>query len=447
MSTTFTLTGGRVVDPASGRDEVANVVVERGRVTAVGTESAGLRLDCDGLVVAPGLVDLHVHLREPGGEAAETVATGTAAAALGGFTMVCPMANTAPVADHAGVVEQVARLAREAAWCDVAPVGAITAGLAGERLAELGAMAAVGVRCFSDDGRPVASAQVMRRALAYARTWDAVICNHAEEPTLTDGAQMNEGTVASRLGLPGWPHEAEEVMVARDVILAAGLGARLHVPHVTTAGVVELVRAAKARGVRVTAEAAPHHFTLTDEVVAGYDARYKVNPPLRTADDVTAIRAGLADGTIDAIATDHAPHAPETKDQEWGHAPPGMLGLETSLAMTVTELVEPGVLDWPGAVAALSTNPARSRDLDDHGGPIAPGTPANLCVIDPAAQWTVAAGDLASRSRNTPFAGRRLRGRVVHTILRGRLTVRDGRLANGRDADDDERAEPEVARA
>lgn len=447
MTTTYTLTGGRVVDPASGRDATANVVVEGGRIADVGDDSAGLRLDCDGLIVAPGLVDLHVHLREPGGEDAETVATGTAAAATGGYTMVCPMANTAPVADHAGVVEQVRRLAREAAWCDVAPVGAITKDLAGEQLAELGAMAAVGVRCFSDDGRPVASAQVMRRALTYARTWDAVVCNHAEEPALTAGAQMNEGTIASRLGLAGWPHEAEEVMVARDLVLAAGQGARLHVPHVSTAGVVELVRAAKARGVRVTAEATPHHFTLTDERATTYDPRYKVNPPLRTRADVEAVRAGLADGTLDAIATDHAPHAPETKDQEWGHAPPGMLGLETALAMTITELVEPGVLDWPAAVAALSTNPAASRDLAGHGGPITAGAPANLCVFDPAAPWTVTADALASRSRNTPFAGRRLRGRVVHTILRGRMTVRDGALAGLRESDDDEAVEPETADA
>lgn len=447
MSATFTLAGGRVVDPASGRDEIANVVVDGDRVAAVGDDAAGLRLDCDGLVIAPGLVDLHAHLREPGDEDAETVATGTAAAAIGGFTMVCPMANTSPVADHAGVVEHVRRLAREAAWCDVAPVGAITAGLAGEQLAELGAMAAVGVRCFSDDGRPVASAQVMRRALTYARTWNAVVCNHAEEPALTAGAQMNEGTVASRLGLAGWPREAEEAMVARDLVLAAGQDARLHVPHVSTAGTVELIRAAKARGVRVTAEATPHHFALVDALATTYDPRYKVNPPLRTRADVAAVRAGLADGTIDAIATDHAPHAPETKDQEWGHAPPGMLGLETALAMTLTELVEPGVLDLPAAIAALSTNPAASRDLVAHGGPIEAGAPANLCVFHPQAQWTVTADRLASRSRNTPFAGRRLRGRVVHTILRGRMTVRDRALAHPRESDDDETPEPETAHA
>ncbi|MBA2577311.1 MAG: dihydroorotase, partial [Euzebyaceae bacterium] len=338
------MAGCRLVDPATGRDEVANVVVEGEVVTAVGRDSAGLRIETDGLVCAPGLVDLHVHLREPGGEDAETIASGTAAAAAGGYTAVCPMANTDPVCDHAGVVEQVLRLAREAGHCDVHPVGAITRGLAGEELAELGAMAAIGVRCFSDDGMPVRSALVMRQALTYARTWDAIICNHAEEASLTDEAQMNESELSSVLGLGGWPHEAEEIQVARDLLLAHGLRARLHVPHVSTRGTVDLVRQAKARGTRVTAEAAPHHFTLTEDVVRSYDPVYKVNPPLRTSDDCEAVREGLADGTIDAIATDHAPHAPEQKEQEWAQAPCGMLGLETALALTLTELVDPGVL-------------------------------------------------------------------------------------------------------
>jgi dihydroorotase len=428
VSSTITFTGARVVDPATGRDEIANVVVSGGVITGVGDGSEGARVDVSNLVLAPGFVDLHVHLREPGGEAAETVETGTAAAALGGFTAVCPMANTQPVADHAGVVEQVLRLAREAARCDVFPVGAITRGLAGEELAELGAMTAAGVRCFSDDGMPVRDAQVMRRALQYARTWDAIICNHSEEPSLTASAQMNEGERSTLLGLAGWPREAEEIMVARDLILAHGLGARLHVPHVSTAETVELIRVAKRRGTRVTAEATPHHFSLTDDLVETYDAVYKVNPPLRTKADVEAVRAGLADGTIDAIATDHAPHAPEHKEQEWGHAPCGMLGLETALGVTLTELVEPGVLTLPQAVAALSTNPARSRDIAGHGGPIAAGEPANLVVFDPGARWTVDPARLASRSRNTPFAGRELTGRVVHTLLRGRFTVQDGEL-------------------
>jgi dihydroorotase len=431
----YTLTGARVVDPATGRDEIANVVVEGEMVVSVGKDSEGLRVDADGLVLAPGFVDLHVHLREPGREDAETVETGTAAAAAGGFTAVCPMANTDPVADHAGVIEQVLRLAKEAAHCDVYPVGAITRGLAGEELAELGAMAAIGVRCFSDDGMPVRSSQVMRRALLYARTWDAIICNHAEEAALTDGAQMNEGDTSTVLGLAGWPHEAEEIMVARDLILAHGLGARLHVPHVSTAGAVELIRQAKAQGTRVTAEAAPHHFTLTDDVVRSYDPVYKVNPPVRTKEDVEAVREGLADGTIDAIATDHAPHPPEQKEQEWMHAPCGMLGLETALSITLTELVDSGTLTLVQALAALSTNPAGSRDIDGHGGPIVPGSPANLTLFDPEARWTVEPRALHSRSRNTPYAGRELRGRVIHTILRGRFTFRDGALAP-RDATD-----------
>jgi dihydroorotase len=426
----LTLAGARVVDPASGRDEVANVVVEGPTIASVGESSEGVRLDCSGLVVAPGLVDLHVHLREPGGEDAETVASGTAAAAAGGFTAVCPMANTEPVADHAGVIEQVLRLARDAGHCDVFPVGAITRGLAGGELAELGAMAALGVRCFSDDGIPVASAQVMRRALAYARTWDAIICNHAEEPELTEGAQMNEGDVASWLGLAGWPREGEEVMIARDLLLAHGVGARLHVPHVSTEGAVRLIREAKARGTRVTAEATPHHFTLTEEAVRSYDPVYKVNPPLRTKDDVEAVREGLADDTLDAIATDHAPHAPELKEQEWATAPPGMLGLETALALTLTELVHTGTLTLTQAVAALSTKPARSRGIERHGGPIVPGAPANLTLFDPGHRWTVDARALRSRSRNTPYAGMELTGRVVHTVLDGRFTCKDGQVVD-----------------
>lgn len=422
----FTFTGARVVDPASGRDQAANVVVDGDRIASVGRASRGLAIPAEGLVLAPGLVDLHVHLREPGGEDAETVESGTTAAAAGGYTAVCPMANTQPVADHAGVIEQVLRLAREAAMCDVFPVGAVTRGLAGEELAELGAMAAVGVRCFSDDGHPVQSARVMRRALAYARTWDAIVCNHAEERTLTGGAQMHEGAQSDLLGLTGWPREAEESMVARDLILARGLGARLHVPHVSTAETVALIRAAKADRIRVTAEATPHHFTLTDDEVSTYDPVYKVNPPLRLKTDVEAVREGLADGTIDAIATDHAPHPPEEKEREWAAAPCGMLGLETALAVTITELVRPGVLTLSEAVAALSTKPAHSRDMVGHGGPIAAGTPANLVLFDPEQRWTVTARSSHSRSRNTPFAGRQLWGRVRHTLLRGRFTVRDG---------------------
>jgi dihydroorotase len=430
--THYTLTNCRVIDPASGLDGHANITVEGEHVADVGEGSAGLRIETDGLVVAPGFVDLHCHLREPGREDAETIASGTAAAAAGGYTAVCAMANTDPVCDHAGVVEQVRRLAKDAGHCDVYPVGAITRNLAGAELAEMGAMAAIGVRCFSDDGMPVRSARVMRRALEYARTWDAIVCNHAEEAALTEDAQMNESALSSALGLAGWPHEAEEIQVARDLILAHGLGARLHVPHVSTLGTVELIRVAKARGTRVTAEACPHHFTLTEDEVGSFDPVFKVNPPLRTARDVDAVRAGLAHGTIDAIATDHAPHPPETKEQEWDYAPCGMLGLETALALTMTELVKPGLLSLPQAVAALSTKPARSRDIAGHGGPIAPGAPANLVVFDPAASWTVDPAGLRSRSRNTPYAGMQVLGRVVHTILRGRFTCKDGVVVPGK---------------
>jgi dihydroorotase len=430
---TVTLTGGRVVDPAAGRDEITSVTVDGEAIAAVGEAPVGEELDVSGLVIAPGLVDLHTHLREPGGEDAETVATGTAAAAAGGFTAVCAMPNTDPTCDHAGVVEQVLRLAAAAGHCEVHPVGAITRGRAGSELAELGAMTAAGVRCFSDDGAAVGSARVMRQALAYARTWDAIVCDHAEEPDLADGGQMNEAERSARLGLPGRPREAEEVAVARDLVLAHGQGARLHLAHLTTAGAVELVRTAKARGTRVTAEVTPHHLCLTEELADTYDPVYKVNPPLRTPSDLAALRAGLVDGTIDAVATDHAPHARQAKeDQEWAAAPPGVAGLETALAVILAELVGEtggqGDLTLAQAIAALSTNPARSRDLAEHGGPIAPGAPANLVVFDPNGGWQVDPPTAESRGRNTPFAGRRLPGRVVHTMLRGRFTCRDGEV-------------------
>ncbi|QBI22136.1 dihydroorotase [Egibacter rhizosphaerae] len=440
----LTFTGARVVDPARGVDEIANVVVEDDRIASAGEESRGLRIDAAGLVISPGLVDLHTHLREPGGEDAETVATGTAAAAVGGYTAVCAMANTDPVCDHAGVVEQVLRLARDAARCDVFPTGAITRGLGGSELAEMGSMAALGVGCFSDDGHPVQSARVLRQAMAYARTWDAIICNHAEDSDLAAGGQLHAGEVAGRLGLSGRPAEAEEIMVARDLRLAASSGVRLHVPHVSTAGAVELIREAKARGVRVTAEVTPHHLCLTDESAVGYDPVFKVNPPLRTSVDIDALRRGLADGTIDAIATDHAPHSHEQKDQEWTQAPPGMVGLETALAVTLTELVPDdelatpggaggappdGLLSLSGLVDRLSTRPAAVWGLSEHGGPLEVGAPATFTVFDPQERWTVDPAALRGRARNTPFAGRRLRGRVRYTLLRGRFTCRDGEPA------------------
>jgi dihydroorotase len=379
----------------------------------------------------PGLVDLHTHLREPGREDAETVETGTRAAALGGFTAVHAMANTDPVADTAGVVEQVWRLGREAGHCDVFPVGAVTVGLRGERLAELGAMAdsAARVRVFSDDGRCVADPVLMRRALEYVKAFDGIIAQHAQEPGLTADAQMNEGELSGRLGLQGWPAVAEEAIIARDCLLAAHVGSRLHVCHVSTAGSVEIVRWAKSKGWNVTAEACPHHLLLTDALAATYDPIYKVNPPLRSAGDVDALREGLADGTIDAVATDHAPHPHEDKDCEWQAAASGMLGLETALPIVQQTMVDTGLLDWAAVAERMSVRPAQIGRLSGHGRPLAVGEPANLVLYDPASPHVVEAAGLASLSRNTPYVGRELPGRVVATFLRGTATVLDGRPA------------------
>jgi dihydroorotase len=432
---TVLLRKGRVLDPESGTDAVLDVLVRDGVVVEVGAEldasgpDGGPEvIECAGRWVTPGFVDLHTHLREPGGEDAEDIATGSAAGAAGGYTALCAMANTDPVCDAAPIADMVWRRGREVGLVDVFPVGSITRGLQGRELTPFGELhdSAAGVDFFSDDGRPVADTLVMRRALQYATAFDAVICNHAEDPDLTHDAQMNEGAMSSVLGLAGWPHEAEEIMIARDLILAAGVGARLHVPHVTTAGAVELVRAAKDRGVRVTAEVTPHHLLLTDDLVAAYDPVLKVNPPIRTDRDVHALRAALVDGTIDAVATDHAPHAPELKDQEWEHAPCGMLGLETAFAVVMTALVAPGELSPLAAIARLTTGPAGVRDVGNHGGAIAVGRPANLTVLDPEVAWTVDGGALHSRARNSPYHGRQLTGRAVHTLLRGRFTLRDG---------------------
>ncbi len=411
-----------------GEGEPVDVRLVEGRIAEIGAGLApgdAQAYDGAGRVLLPGLVDLHTHLREPGREDAETVETGTRAAALGGFTAVHAMANTDPVADNAGVVEQVWRLGREAGHCDVAPVGAVTVGLAGEELAELGTMAdsAARVRVFSDDGRCVSDASLMRRALEYVKAFDGVVAQHAQEPRLTVGAQMHEGVMSSRLGLTGWPSVAEEAVIARDALLAAHVGGRLHVCHVSTAGSVEILRWAKAQGVDVTAEVTPHHLVLTDDLAAGYDPVFKVNPPLRTAADVEALRAGLADGTIDCVATDHAPHALEDKETEWGAALPGMTGLETALGMVAETMVVPGWLTWRGVADRMSVRPAAIGRLGGHGRPLAVGEPANLCLVDPAAPWTVDPGRMATRSRNTPFAGRTLPARVVATFLRGTPTV------------------------
>jgi dihydroorotase len=410
------------------RDGVITEVGAPGSFDADGAEV----VDADGLVVLPGLVDLHTHLREPGREDAETVLTGTRAAALGGFTAVHAMANTEPVADTAGVVEQVWRLGREGGSCDVFPVGAVTVGLAGERLAELGAMAdsAARVRVFSDDGRCVSDALLMRRALEYVKAFDGVIAQHAQEPRLTEDAQMNEGELSGRLGLRGWPAVAEEAIIARDCLLSAHVGSRLHVCHVSTAGSVEIVRQAKANGWDVTAEVCPHHLLLTDELAATYDPIYKVNPPLRSRTDVEALRRGLAEGTIDVVATDHAPHPHEDKDCEWAAAAFGMLGLETALSIVQETMVDPGLLDWEGVAERMSAAPARIGRItgEGHGQPLAVGQPANLVLYDAGVRRTVEATESASLSRNTPYAGMELPGRVMATFLRGRPTVLDGKL-------------------
>lgn len=412
-----------------------DVLVADGRIAELGrgieSADAAQIIDADEQILLPGLVDLHTHLREPGREDAETVETGTRAAALGGFTAVHAMANTDPVADTAGVVEQVWRLGQQAGRCDVHPVGAVTVGLAGERLAELGAMheSAANVKVFSDDGKCVHDAVIMRRALEYVKAFDGVVAQHAQEPRLTEGAQMNEGLVSGVLGLRGWPAVAEEAIIARDVLLAAHVGSRLHVCHVSTAGSVEIIRWAKSKGWDVTAEVTPHHLLLTDELVRSYDPVYKVNPPLRTAEDVAALREGLADGTIDAVATDHAPHPSEDKDCEWAVAAMGMLGLETALSVVQQTMVDNGLLDWAGVADRMSVRPARIGRLDGHGRPLAVGEPANLVLVDPAARRTVEPSELASRSANTPYAGMELPGRVVATFLRGVPTVIDGKLA------------------
>jgi len=426
MPSRFVFRGARVVDPAGGRDEAADVAVVDGQVAADAGGGATV-LNCDGLVLAPGLVDLHTHLRQPGREDKETVETGCRAAALGGFTAVSPMANTDPVADHAGVILEVRDLGRAAGLCDVFPVGAITRGLAGEEMAEIGEMVDSGVRIFSDDGRCVPTARMLRNALTYARAFDGVvIAEHCEDASLAEGGQMHEGLHSASLGLAGQPREAEEVIVARDLAVARLSGGRLHLCHLSSAGSVELVRLAKAQGVRVTAEVTPHHLVFSEEDLLTYDTNVKVNPPLRAPEDRAALRAALTDGTIDAVATDHAPHAVEDKEVEFDQAPPGTIGLETALAAVLTHLVESGAMSLTRAIEAMSTVPARILGAADHGGPLEPGRPANFVVFDPAAEWTVQP-PFASRSRNSAFLGHRLRGRVIHTVYAGDLVVADGK--------------------
>jgi dihydroorotase len=420
---------------AGGPPGPADIHLADGVVAGIGTglSAPGARVvDADGLVALPGLVDLHTHLREPGREDAETVQTGTRAAAAGGYTAVHAMANTEPVADTAGVVEQVWRLGEAAGYVDVRPVGAVTVGLAGKNLAELGAMAdsAARVRVFSDDGHCVADPLLMRRALEYVKAFGGVIAQHAQEPRLTEGAQLNEGEVASRLGLAGWPAAAEEAIIARDCLLAAHTGSALHVCHVSTAGSVEIIRWAKSKGWQVTAEVTPHHLLLTDDLAEGYDPAFKVNPPLRTRADVDALRAALADATIDCVATDHAPHPIEAKETEWAAAANGMTGLETALRVVQLAMVDTGLLDWAGVADRMSARPARIGRVPGQGQPVCAGAPGNITLYDPAAApAAVDPSTHASKSRNSPFAGMALPGRVVATFLRGTATVIDGKVA------------------
>ncbi|WP_277675731.1 dihydroorotase [Saccharopolyspora rectivirgula] len=418
-----------------GEGDPVDLLVENGLVADIAPEidaDADELLHLGGAVVLPGFVDLHTHLREPGREDAETIETGSMAAALGGYTAVFAMANTDPVADNAVVVEHVWRRGRETGLVDVHPVGAVTVGLNGEQLAELGTMArsAAQVRVFSDDGRCVHDPLIMRRALEYTRSFGGLIAQHAEEPRLTVGAQAHEGANAARLGLAGWPAAAEESIVARDCLLAGHTGGRLHICHVSTAGTAEILRWWKARQEpgEVSAEVTPHHLLLTDERLATYDPVNKVNPPLRTETDVRALRQALADGTVDCVATDHAPHAAQDKDCEWSAARPGMLGLQTALSIVVQTMVRAGLLDWRGVARVMSERPAEIAGLADQGRPVAVGEPANLAVVDPDAVWTVRGAELASLASNSPYEGMRLPGRVVATLLRGRVTAHEGKV-------------------
>jgi len=423
----YLITGASAIDQNGERR--ADVRVADGSVLEVGpdlqVDSADTVLEADGCVVSPGFVDLHVHLREPGREEAETIDTGSRAAALGGFTAVVAMPNTDPTQDSVVVVDFVRRQGERAGWCEVLPSGSITVGRAGKQLTPFAELAAAGVRIFTDDGNGVQDPQLMRRAFEYADGLDITLAQHCEVESLTAGAVMHEGECCSRLGLPGWPSLAEELMLHRDIELVRLTGTRAHFLHLSTAGSVELVRAAKADGLRITAEATPHHISLTDSMLESYNALYKVAPPLRTPDDIVAVREGLADGTIDAIATDHAPHVPESKERPLDQAPPGMLGLETALGVAVAHLEMP----IAEIIAALSWKPAAIAGIADrHGRPIEPGEPANLTVFDPAAEWEVVPGQLASKSHNTPYVGMQLRGRVRHTIFNGDAVVIDGKL-------------------
>jgi dihydroorotase len=428
--TAILVRGARLVDDSHG-----DILVRDSVVVEIGSSlsDAGARvIDADGLLALPGLVDLHTHLREPGFEQSETVLSGSRAAAIGGFTTVHAMANTSPVSDTAGVVEQVQRLGDAAGYVTVRPVGAVTVGLEGKQLSEIGAMAGsrARVRVFSDDGTCVSDALLMRRALEYVMTFGGVVAQHAQEPRLTEGAQMNEGTLSGQLGLTGWPAVAEESIIARDVLLAEHVGARLHVCHVSTAGSVDVVRWAKARGIRVTAEVTPHHLLLTEDLASGYDARYKVNPPLRRSEDVAALREGLADGTIDIVATDHAPHPIEAKDCEWGAAAFGMVGLESALSVVQASVVDTGFLDWNDVARVFSRVPAEIGLVPGYEFGIAVGAPADFILYDPTTSRVFGREHLRGKGVNSPYLSATLPGRVVATIHNGYATVVDGELVD-----------------
>ena len=425
----YTIKNARLLDGS-----VVDVVINDGTISEIGSSlKVGEIIDGKKNLLIPGLVDLHTHLREPGREDSETVATGSMAAAKGGFTAISAMANTFPVADTAGVVEQVFRLGQEAGYCDVFPIGAVTQGLKGEALAELGAMAnsKARVRIFSDDGKCVSDPLLMRRALEYVKTFNGIIAQHAQDPALTVGSQMNEGVVSSKLGLNGWPAVAEEAIIARDILLAEHVGGRLHICHLTTAGGVDLLRFAKSRGINVTAEVTPHHLLLTDELVSNYDPVFKVNPPLRTEKDVMALRAGLADGTIDIVGTDHAPHPTEDKDCEWQSAAFGMVGLETALSVVVKSMIETKLMSWSDLVDRMSIAPARIAGYTNHGRDIVVGSPANLTIIDTSSNWIVDRNRLASKSKNTPFQAMSLPASVLHTFFNGNLVLKNSELVMG----------------
>ena len=412
-----------------------DIAIASGLISSVGSGFKGEAsnvIDAKDCVILPGLVDLHTHLREPGREDAETVLSGSRAGVKGGFTAVSAMANTSPVADTAGVVEQVYRLGQETGLLDVFPIGAVTQGLKGEALSEIGAMAdsVARVRVFSDDGNCVSDPLVMRRALEYIKKFGGVIAQHAQDPRMTMGSQMNEGEISARLGLKGWPAVAEEAIIARDVLLADHVKSRLHICHLTTAGGVEIIRWAKARGIDVTAEVTPHHLLLTDDLASSYDPVYKVNPPLRTEADVHSLREALADGTIDIVATDHAPHPTESKECEWQEAAFGMLGLETALSIVQKTMIDSGLMSWAQVADRMSIAPARIGGYENHGQSLAVGSIANLVVINPTQKWTVDRDLVLSKSSNTPYHGHELPGVITHTFFKGKATYSNGNVAS-----------------